>query len=273
MKRPTLLFEVLILLCVVSQARASSCTSSGNDIPAADIALGADNLNQNGSLDLLISANRASALRMFYTVSGHQFAVTLPPESLHPPTQTSSIQGIKATTTFIVVAKRNGGATVCSLTVPFNLPTNTTFVSQGQLCPQGYAWSGFGGSAGPRSTICVRVAPAFDNGNPEFDPTFDPSTGMRVCDKSGFFVSVQDNGQNLKCRSDSWSAINPISNLETIQRDCKAFAVPGKVRFSVGIQLVGGLPLRCGSRLLQIPEDPSATAQTQAAANAFAAAP
>lgn len=272
--RPTLLLGAALLLCVVGQARASSCTSSGDDIPSADIQIGTDNLNQNSSVDLLISANRATALRLFYTVNAQQFSVPLPPEPIHPPTQTFTAQSIRTTTTFIVVAKRNSSATICTLTVPWSLPVDVKYLPAGASCPQQYAVGGWDGQG---RVMCARMVPEYDtSSSPEFDPV--PSLNMHVCGNGAYFLSPPNfvaapNFSWGKCITDGWSSTNPVINADVIQfpANCNPFFYPDRIRILIGVSS-GGAPvlLGCGYRLRQLPEDLAAQQQTQAAANVFA---
>jgi hypothetical protein len=170
-----------LLICFVSCAHASTCTYFGDDIPAATLDVGTNNLYTNLSIDLSIATNRVNLLKLFYAAGGQQYAIDLPPVSVTPPTQTHNASNITTTTTFILVAKRDTSGTICTLTVPYNIPADTQAVPDDQECSQGHAFAGWGpnypGTQYP-TNYCVRVLPPYDTASyPDYKSTLVPPYG------------------------------------------------------------------------------------------------
>jgi hypothetical protein len=264
-----------IWICSVPPAHAANCVYFGDDIPALTLSLGANNLYNNLSVDLAIATNRVTALKLFYASGGQQYAVDLPPVSVTPPNQTYTVTNIKTTTTFIVVGKRGTSATVCTLSVPYNIPVDNQAGPPNTECPQGHAFAGWGPGwqgTGYPTNYCVRVLPPYDTTNyPDYRGDVAPPYG-HACKAGGYFVGDFGNGSPMTCRTDNWTASNPITNSTTFGagpgHNCNPYGVPGKVSFLVAIH--PGPNYQCATRSLEILGDPAADQTAAANANTYA---
>lgn len=268
----------VFLMCSATVLHAADCASFGDDIPAADIATHSEDLYASGTLDLDVSARGATSLRLFYGVPAgphpQQFALDLPPEALHPPTQTVTISGLKGTTTVYIVARTGTGATTCSLTVPFVLPKKSISIASNGRCPAGFAIADFDDSQ--YHWTCVAVAPAYAPGDyPDYTGYYYPALGKAYCGGNAFIVSTgvtMVNGHpHVSCRVDSWNLIDPISSpKDYVSFHCYPYDVGGRVQFAVAAAWTSNVAYTCASRSLQLPEFTSITEQSKAAAAAFA---
>ena len=264
-----------ILMCSVPRAHAANCVYFGNDIPAATLDLGKNNLYSNLSIDLAIATNRVTAMKLFYASGGQQYAVDLPPVSVTPPNQTYTVTNIKTTTTFTMVAKRGTSATVCTLTVPYNIPADDQAVPPNTECSQGHAFAGWGPSwqgSGQPTNYCVRVMPPYDTTSyPDYKSNFNPPFS-HACSAGGYFAGDFGNGDPIYCRTDNWNASNPITNSTTFGagagHNCNPYGVAGKVSFLVAS--IPGPNYQCATRSLEIVGDPAADLIAVTSANTYA---
>lgn len=261
---------------------AVDCSYSGDSPPAADIAVLADHLQQDTSLDLQISSNNATAIRLFYVTNNQQHAIELPPVSLTPPTQRYTAHDIKVTTTFFLVVKHDTSSAFCALTVPFTIPVDTKVVTQQQECPAGYAIGGYKGQNSVGSTIaCVRVVPTYFSSPPsDFEPNKHPPGTFGVnslCDRTPAYYVIWMRASNPVfgplCRQDDFNAVDPFSapiSYNSIPKEGFPYGEPGKVRVIVGERIAGPFNFLYISRPLQIPSDVAGTENARHAAQAYA---
>lgn len=261
---------------------AVNCSYTGGNPPAADIAILADHLQQDLSLDLQISSNNATAIRLFYVLNNQQQAVELPPVSLTPPAQQYTVHNIKVTTTFFLVVKHGASSAFCELTVPYTIPTDIKVVSQQQECPAGYAIGGYRGHNAIGATIaCVRVVPTYFSSPPtDFEPNKNPPSNFGVnslCDKTVSYYVVWMRASNPVfgplCRQDDFNTVDPFSATSaynSIPSENFPYGDPGKVRVIVGERFVGPANFLYISRPLQIPADVVGTESARHAAQNYA---